>query len=411
MINSVCGIRSTGRICTDLAEVLRENGYECEIAYGRENAPDKYRNISYRIGTDNNVKMHALASRIFDCSAFCSKRATKVLIEEINRYQPDVIHLHNLHGYYLDIEILFEYLATADIPVIWTLHDCWAFTGHCAYFSVAKCDRWKISCHHCPQKKRYPSSYFFDHSRINFEKKRRLFTSVHNMTIVTPSNWLAGMVRSSFLKEYPIKVIHNGIDLSVFRPTYGNFRERYGLQEKKIILGVASVWDERKGFDDFIKLSALINDQMRIVLVGVNKKQINSLPQNIIGIERTNNVTELAEIYTAADVFVNPSREETMGLTTVEAMACGTPVVVSNFTAVPEVLCGDSGMVLNELIPENIKKAVDGVLERKWQSIKNAQFYEKKKKYLEYLRLYNEIGTAHEKDSIYGVTISEGAGE
>lgn len=231
------------------------------------------------------------------------------------------------------------------------------------------------------------------------------------MTIVTPSNWLAGMVRSSFLKEYPIKVIHNGIDLSVFRPTYGNFRERYGLQKKKIILGVASVWDERKGFDDFIKLSALINDQMRIVLVGVNKKQINSLPQNIIGIERTNNVTELAEIYTAADVFVNPTYEDNYPTVNLEAQACGTPVVTYNTGGCPEGVASGGGIIVYERTFESLKSVVDCVLDGQWQPIRNAQFYEKKKKYLEYLRLYNEIGTAHEKDSIYGTAISGGAGE
>lgn len=346
MVNSVCGIRSTGRICTDLAKALRENGHECEIAYGRESVPEKYRNISYRIGSDADVKMHALMSRAFDCSGFRSKKATETLIKKIQRYKPDVIHLHNLHGYYLNIEILFEYLATADIPVVWTLHDCWAFTGHCAYFSVAKCDRWKTGCHHCPQKKCYPASYLCDHSAQNYEKKRRLFTSVRNMTLVTPSEWLAGLVRASFLGKYPVQVIPNGIDLSVFQPTEGNFRERYCLQGKKIVLGVASVWDERKGLDDFLKLAELIDEQTRIVLVGVNRKQIKRLPKNVVGIERTNNVNELAEIYTAADVFVNPGREETMGMTTLEALACGTPTVVYNCTAVPEVIDETCGLVV-----------------------------------------------------------------
>lgn len=394
MINSVSGYGSTGRICTDLAEVLHENGHKCEIAYGRESVPDKYRDISYRIGSAADVKMHALASRMFDRSGFYSKKATKALIEEIDRFQPDVIHLHNLHGYYLNIEILFEYLAKTDIPVVWTLHDCWAFTGHCAYFSTANCDHWKTGCHHCPQKTQYPSSYLCDHSKQNYENKRQLFTSVRNMTLVTPSEWLAGIVRTSFLGKYPVRVIRNGIDLSVFHPTDGNFREKYALQGKKIILGVASVWDERKGFDDFLKLAELIDEQTRIVLVGVNKKQISRLPKNIIGIERTNNVKELAQIYTTADVFVNPSREETMGLTTVEAMACGTPVVVSDLTAVPEVVTFDCGVIVSKLTTEALKDAIEKVLKMNYNPRTVAQMYDKKDRYLQYLALYLEMAVS-----------------
>lgn len=390
MINSVCGIRSTGRICTDLADVLAENGHECIVAYGRESVPEKYKVLSYRIGSDTDVKLHALGARFFDATGFGSKRATRRLVKKIKEFDPDVIHLHNIHGYYVNIEILFEYLKEADKPVIWTLHDCWAFTGHCTHFSAANCNRWESGCYHCPQKCRYPASILLDRSRENWLKKRALFTGVKNMTLVTPSEWLAGLVKESFLKDYPVKVIHNGLDLSAFKPTCGNFREKYNLQDKKMILGVASVWDERKGFDDFVKLADLIDDQTRIVLVGVNKKQMKSLPSNIIGIERTNNTKELAEIYTAADVFVNPSREETMGLTTVEAMACGTPVVVSDLTAVPEVVCEYGGIVVNKLTPEIVKKAVDAVLDETWQPTRNACFYEKEKKYSDYLRLYNE---------------------
>lgn len=391
IINSVCGIRSTGRICTDLAEILIENGNECEIAYGREKVPEKYEQISYRVGNDTDVKLHVLASRIFDCSGFFGRKSTEKLIEEIKRYKPDLIHLHNLHGYYLNVEILFKYLAIADIPIIWTLHDCWTFTGHCAYFSYANCDRWKTGCHHCSQKNMYPSGYIFDNSRLNFEKKRQLFTSVQNMTLVTPSKWLSRLAHSSFLGKYPIKVIQNGIDLSVFKPIYGDFRERYELQDKTIILGVASVWDKRKGLDDFLELAELINDQMRIVLVGVSKKQIKRFPKNIIGVERTNNIRELSEIYTAADVFVNPSKEETMGLTTVEAMACGTPVVVSNLTAVPEIVTDDCGIIVEKLTPENIKNAVEKILKAKLNPRNVAQMYDKMEQYLKYVALYRDV--------------------
>lgn len=391
MINSVCGIRSTGRICTDLAEVLHENGHECRIAYGREDVPDKYKIIAYRIGNNNGVRSHALGSRLFDRTGFYSKKQTEKLVDEIERYCPDVIHLHNLHGYYLNIEVLFEYLAEANIPIVWTLHDCWAFTGHCAHFSLAGCDRWKTGCFDCPQKRSYPSALLFDRSKDNWKRKKELFTSVKNMTVVTPSQWMAGLVKESFLQKYSITVIPNGIDLSVFKPTPGDFRKKYSLQGKRIILGVASLWDDRKGLNDFIKLADLIDDNTRIVLVGLNKKQIRSLPSNIIGIERTNDIKELAEIYTAADVFFNPSKEETMGLTTVEAMACGTPVVVSDRTAVPEVVTEYGGVVAEEMSAERAKTAINEIFQMTFRPLDNAERYEKNTMFFRYLDLYAKV--------------------
>lgn len=327
MINSVCGIRSTGRICTDIAESLKNDGHICKIAYGRETVPDRYKEYAVRIGSDFSVKVHAGLSRIFDKSGFYSKHATQKFIKWVREYDPDIIHLHNLHGYYLNIKVLFDYLKSADKPVIWTLHDCWAFTGHAAYCEAVGCEKWKTGCNRCPQKTKYPAGLIFDNSKKNFSRKRKIFTGVKNLTVVTPSKWLADLVKQSFLSEYPVQVINNGIDLSIFKPTQGCFKEKYGLTDKKIILGVASVWEERKGFDDFIKLSEKLNEEYRIVLVGVSKEQIALLPKNILGIERTNNATELAEIYTAADVFVNPTYEDNYPTVNLEAQACGTPVI------------------------------------------------------------------------------------
>lgn len=327
MINSVCGIRSTGRICTDIAEVLEKEGHDCKIAYGRETVPDKYKKYAVKIGTNFGVKLHAGLSRIFDRSGFYSKHATKKFIKWVKEYKPDIIHLHNLHGYFINIEILFDYLKKANVPVIWTLHDCWAFTGHAAYCEAVACENWKTGCNRCPQKMKYPSALLFDNSKSNYFRKKKNFTGVANLIIVTPSAWLAGLVKQSFLKDYFVRVIHNGIDLSVFKPTLSDFRERYGLIDKKIILGVASVWEERKGLNDFIKLSGAINEDYRIVLVGVSKEQFKILPANIIGIERTNSSQELVEIYTAADVFLNLTYEDNYPTVNLEAQACGTPVI------------------------------------------------------------------------------------
>lgn len=390
-INSVCGIRSTGRICTDLADVLKEYGHECRIAYGREGVPEKYKPIAYRIGSETDVRLHALQARLFDSAGFGSKKATERLIEKIKVYDPDVIHLHNIHGYYLNIEILFQYLAVANKPVIWTLHDCWAFTGHCAHFTLAGCERWRIGCYDCPQKKSYPSSILLDRSKQNWNRKKNIFTSVQDMTFVAPSEWLAGLVSESFLGKYQVKVIPNGIDLEAFKPVESNFREKYGLQSKKVVLGVATAWSESKGLNEFKGLANLLDKNYKIVLLGLNAEQMDDLPQNIIGLPATDTLEELARIYTDADVFVNASKEETMGLTTVEAMACGTPVVVSNLTAVPEVVTPDGGIILEKLTAEDIKLGIAKVLGTVFNTRENAKKYEKKQQYLRYLNLYNEI--------------------
>lgn len=387
-INSVCGIRSTGRICTDLAEVLEQNGHECKIAYGRDIVPEKYRKYAVRIGSDFDVKCHALQSRFFDNTGFGSKQTTKRFIEWVKEYNPDVIHLHNIHGYYINIEVLFNYLAEANKPVVWTLHDCWAFTGHCAHYSYIKCDKWKTGCFNCPQKRHYPSSLLFDASRMNWLKKKVLFTCLNNMTLVTPSKWLASQVEMSFLNKYPVNVIPNGINLNVFKPTPSNFREKNKLVDKKIILGVASAWGPKKGLFFFVELSKILDEKYKIVLVGLTEKQKNKLPKSILGISRTNNVQELAEIYTAADVFVNPSLEETMGLTTVEAMACGTPVVVSNCTAVPEVVDNTCGIICSSLDPNSFKISINDALGQTLYPKGKAEAYNKINKYSEYMKLY-----------------------
>ena len=336
-INTVCGTGSTGRIATDMYDILKENGHECCIAYGRGDAPAGYNTI--KIGNKYDIYYHALMNRITDKHGFYSGAATKKFIKQVEEYNPDVIHIHNIHGYYINIEILFNYLKQSNKPVIWTLHDCWSFTGHCAYFTYVGCDKWKLGCYDCPQLDTYPSSKVFDNSKENYQNKRRLFTGVSNLTIVTPSQWLAGLVKESYLGEYPIQVINNGIDLDVFKPTESDFRKQYGLENKHVILGVANIWDKRKGLDDFIELSKQLDDEKQaIVLVGLSDKQLKTLPKNIIGIKRTNSTKELAEIYTAADVFFNPSKEETFGLVTIEAMACGTPAVVLDKSASPEIV-------------------------------------------------------------------------
>lgn len=327
LINSVCGMGSTGKICTDLAEELTKRGHMVRIAYGRGIAPSQYEQYAVKIGTELDVRMHGCYARLFDASGFGSKAATQKLVQWIKHFDPDVIHLHNLHGYYLNVEILFDYLRTSGKRIIWTLHDCWAFTGHCCYFDYAGCNKWTEQCCDCPQKKDYPASLLLDRSRENYEKKKRIFCGIPNLQLVTPSEWLAELVRQSYLKGSSVLTLPNWVDTSAFKYTPSDIRNRLGIKTKHMILGVASVWDRRKGLDVFIKLGALLDNSYQIVLVGMSSEQKSKLLPNIIGITRTSDKHELAELYSAADVFVNPTYEDNYPATNLEAIACGTPVV------------------------------------------------------------------------------------
>ncbi|MCQ6274674.1 glycosyltransferase [Bacillus sp. V3B] len=394
-INSVCGVGSTGRIATDIDKILKSEGHEGYIAYGRGTAREC--DTVIKIGSNMDNYIHVAKSRLLDRHGFGSGKATMDFINKIDELNPDIIHLHNIHGYYINIELLFAYLRKVNKPVIWTLHDCWAFTGHCSHFDYVGCEKWKTGCYNCPQKSQYPASALLDNSKKNFLNKKELFTGLKNMTIVTPSKWLANLVKESFLEEYPVKVINNGIDLDVFKPTNSNFREEFGLQNKFIILGVATNWGMRKGYKYFLDLSSRIPDDEVIVLVGLTEKQVNNLPSNIIGITRTDSTKELAEIYSLVDVFVNPTVEEVMGLVNVEALACGTPVITFNTGGSIETVDEDCGFIvgkgnLDELI-ERIKLVKDkGKLNYSNRCLERTRrLYSKHDRFGDYINLYNEV--------------------
>lgn len=403
-INSVCGVGSTGRIATDLYKVLEEQGHECVIAYGRGTAPKDIRTI--KIGSDLNNYMHVAKTRIFDKHGFGSTKATKEFIKKVEQYNPDIIHLHNIHGYYINIEVLFEYLSKANKPVVWTLHDCWPFTGHCAYFDYVVCSKWKDGCSKCEQKNMYPTSLMFDNSILNYQTKRGIFTSVKDITIITPSNWLAALAKKSFLNKYPIEVINNGINLDMFKPTKTNFRKDYGLEDKTIVLGVASVWEDRKGLKYLIDLSKELDSSYKIVIVGVNEKQRAKLSKNIIAISKTNNISELAGIYTAADIFVNPTLEDNFPTTNLEAIACGTPVITFNTGGSAESISKETGLVI-EKGENEMSELIFSINKIKKQGkeyyFKNcieraSNYYKSEERYNEYLKNYCDIEKKYKID-------------
>lgn len=339
-INTTCGSGSTGKICVAVSELLTSSGVENYIFYalGHSEYPAGKKYMSA-----TEVKIQALKTRIFGNYGFQSKRATHRLLEELDRISPDIVHLHNLHSHNVNLEMLFTYLKTNKIKIFWTFHDCWAMTGYCCHYDMIGCNKWKNGCHNCPQRSHF--SWFFDRSHSLYENKKRLFSGL-DLTVITPSRWMADQVKQSFLKEYPVRVINNGIDLSTFYPQESDFRKKYNIEDKFVVLGVAFGWGVRKGLDVFIELSKRLDKRFQIVLVGTDNKIDKKLPDNIISIHRTNNQTELAEIYTAADLFVNPTREDTFPTVNMESLACGTPVLTFRTGGSPEILDDKTGFIV-----------------------------------------------------------------
>lgn len=383
-INTVYGRGSTGRIVRQLGQAVEKAGGQFVAAYGRGDTSDPEH--SYRIGGKLHTYGHALLSRITDRAGFYSTGATRKLVAFIREYQPDVIHLHNLHGYYLNIEILFQYLKT-EYPgkVVWTLHDCWAFTGHCVHYTYVKCQKWKTGCHHCSQKNTYPVSYVADNAEVNYNRKKEAFSGVPNMTIVAVSQWLKEQAKQSFLGCYPVECVYNGIDYTRFMPLESNIREKLGIGKNKMILAASDGWNERKGLSRLLAVSEQAPEDWRFVIVGLDPKQIRSLPANCIGMERTWNQEELIKLYSAADVFYNPSVEETFGLVTAEAIACGTPAVVMDSTACPEPL-GGYGRVLSTSGTQEAINAIKDVLT--WEKNQPERAFTEEKMMAGYLSCY-----------------------
>ncbi len=386
---------STGRIMAQITKLAREAGYDAYMAYARGNEPSDEKSI--KIGRKIDVYWHGLVTRVTGKHGFSSKRATKSFLEKVDEIKPDLIHLHNIHGYYLNIELLFRYIKEKRIPVIWTLHDCWAFTGHCAYFDFAGCEKWKNQCCECPQIHTYPKSLFIDYSRRAYERKEKLFIGLKNLTIVTPSYWLKDLVGQSFLKDYRTIVINNGVDTTIFAPTNVD-KSKYGVaSEDFVILGVAAQFTPRKGLKYFIELSEKLASDTKLFLVGLNDEQIKSLPESIIGMKRTENIEQLAELYSMADVFVNPTLEDNFPTTNLEALACGTPVITFRTGGSPETIDDTCGLIVDKSDTERLLNAIEIVRKKgKGEYTKNCrkrviENFDSNGRFREYIELYKDI--------------------
>jgi glycosyltransferase involved in cell wall biosynthesis len=394
-INITANWGSHGRIAEEIGQLAIAQGWESYIAYGRYANPSKSHLI--KIGSMTDEYIHGMQSRLLDNHGLASKGATKELLKEIDRLSPDIIHLHNIHGYYLNYPILFHYLATSGVPVVWTLHDCWPITGHCAYFTYAQCNQWKRGCKECLFKYSYPKSWFGQRSAKNYVLKKECFTKCQNLTIVPVSQWLRNIIKESFLASYPTNVIYNGVDIETFSPTHK--MSISGKSGKYIVLGVNSVWEKRKGLEDFKKLRKLLDERFDIVLIGLDKNQIKNLPKGVIGIERTNDVYELVNFYRSATVFVNPTYEDNFPTTSIEAMACGTPVLTYRTGGSPEAIDeGKTGLVLpygdvNALASSIMKGVESGSFELMRLSCRRRaeMMYNKNDRFQEYIKLYQSL--------------------
>lgn len=385
-------VGSTGQIMCDISVAANQQGHKTFL-FSKAWINQDYRKLENHkeIGDYFLNRVHIKLAYYSGLHGCFSILPTLKLIRELKSINPDLIHLHNLHGWYINLLMLFRYIKTNDIRVVWTLHDCWSFTGYCPHFDMEECDKWKNGCYDCPRYSEYPQS-LVDRSKTMYNLKKKWFTGVENLTIVTPSDWLSKLVKQSYLKDYPIKIINNGIDLSVFKPTENNLRKSYNLQNKIVILGVSFDWGKRKGLDIFIELASRLDDRFQIVLVGTDDDIDKQLAKNIISIHRINNQQELAEIYSFADIFVNPTREENFPTVNIEALACGIPVITFNTGGSPEIIDETCGVVvekndLDAILKEIVRVGKDKPFSFK-ACIKRAEKYNKNNNFKRYIELY-----------------------
>jgi putative colanic acid biosynthesis glycosyltransferase len=395
-INSCVNAGSVGRHAENVGIILIENNHESYIAIGRGKRPSN--SILIKVGNSLNLVVHLILSRLFDMHGLSSKNATKKLLKEISIINPDIVHLRNIHGYYLNYEILFKYLKETKRNVVWTFHDCWPITGHCSHFERIDCWRWQTECFSCPNIKSYPKSFVVDNSKRNYYLKKKHFTSLDKLHIITPSDWLTNHVKNSYFKNFSVQTIHNGIDLKVFNKSdTSELRVKLKLGDNKVILGVANVWTKYKGFDDILELSKLLPINNKIILIGMKMEQIKLLPKNIIGITHTESIQELSQYYSLADVFINPTYSDNFPTTNLESIACGTPVITYNTGGSPEAIDNKTGLIIekgdiNGLFVSITQILNNGKVHYQIACRKRAEkYFNKNDRYLDYLNIYKAL--------------------
>lgn len=370
-INSVVDYGSTGKIVRDLANQLKKQGNTVRIAYGRHDA--KSSTDTLNLSTRPGFLLHYLLSRLFGRHGLHSTQKTKILIEDIKKFNPDTIHIHNVHGYYLNVPLLLKELKSMNVKIIWTLHDAWLISGSSAYFDYHGCKTWDMGCVECNSTKDYPRADLIKRQKKNFEWKKKSLTGFQNLTFITPSIWLMNLISSSFLNTYPCTVVNNGIDTTIFKQRINEgLTKRY--QDKKVLLGVASIWERRKGLQDFIQLNEMISKDYNIILIGLSKKQIKELPETIIGVERTSDAKELAQYYSMAHAYLNPTYEDNYPTTNLEALSCNTPVIAydtggnKEVQGIEIVKQGDVKEMLSAIqkLPENKKTLITSDLSKEY---------------------------------------------
>lgn len=388
---------STGRIMKEIGEIAMAAGWESYIAYsGARDGVPQHSSQLVPVGNKLDLAVHAVATRIFDAHGLVSRRATKQLIRRIKEIDPDIVHIHNVHGYWLNYPLLCRYLRESGKPVIWTVHDCWLYTGHCYYYSAVRCDKWQTGCGHCPQKRAFPASWVFDRSARNWHDKQHAFGSLERLTIVPVSDWIRQEMTHSFLADKPFQVIHNGIDLDVFHPAEPGAERPAGT----VILGVATLWHEEKGVRDFVELAGRLHEGERLVLVGrMSEEQRAAFPAGVEFIERTENVAKLAALYAQATAFVNPTWQDNYPTVNLEAIACGTPVVTYRTGGSVEAVTAGTGFVVEQ---GDVQGLLDRVRELAAEDRKAVtercrahalQHFSKQERYQDYIRLYESLAT------------------
>ena len=391
---------STGRITFDLKKVMEADGIESYVAFGFGYDPkDNEKNSVYRIDSDRELFVSKLWTKATGHHGFNNKRETKRLLAWIDEIKPDIIHMHNIHNHYVNVRMLLEYISEKHIPCVLTMHDCWTFTGHCAYFDYSGCNKWIMGCSKCPSLRDYPKTFsLIDPSKWNYEHKRELFKPL-DITFVSPSQWLCDLQQQSFLKDKSCLVINNGVDTSVFHPIESDVREQYGIGNRKLILAVAAGLVPRKGRDFLLRLPEMLNDDEVLVLVGLKKGQEKLIHKTskIIGIHRTKTADELVGLYSEADVFINPTLEDNFPTTNIEALACGTPVVTFKTGGSWECVDETTGRVAEKGDIADLLDKIRDVLSKgkmhfKEVCVRKAQnMYNKDIQYRKYIELYCKI--------------------